>query len=120
MGPRLSYMLAVCAITAVVVWIGSILVGAGNVGVYVGAVMAAGFQIAAYSTLGLGVLKEKRFIAFLMQMVGRLAVLGITAFVLVPGLALPPEATLLTLVTVFFATTLIEPVFMHPRLRTGS
>ncbi len=114
------YAVAVCAVSAVVVWIGTLWVGGRNMGIYSGAIMAAVFQIAAFTTLGLGILREKQLIAFLMQMVGRLSVLGITAFVLIPGLSLPPAPTLLTLVTVFFATTLMEPVFMHPRLRTGS
>ena len=42
----------------------------------------------------------------------RLLTLGVYAFVIVPALALPSGAALIALVTFFFVSTLVEPLFL--------
>ncbi|HET7275914.1 MAG TPA: hypothetical protein VFI91_12170 [Longimicrobiaceae bacterium] len=118
--PMIWHAVAVSMVSGMVMWIGGLWAISSRPGVYTGALVAGGYQIAAFSALGLGILRDRQLIAFLMQMVGRFAVLVAVAFVLVPGLGLGAAPTLLSLVTVFFITTMLEPVFMHTRLRTGS
>lgn len=45
----------------------------------------------------------------------RFASVAMLAFLVIPAVGLSPAATLLSLVTVFFVTTLLEPVFLKRR-----
>ena len=50
----------------------------------------------------------------------RFVSVGMLAFLVIPAMQLPPAATLLSLVTVFFVTTLLEPVFLKRRHSAGT
>lgn len=83
-----------------------------------GAVLAgAGFglavQLLVFAVLAIWLFPGNRFLAFGLGLLGRIAALGVAAFVLAPlaGFSLP--YMLFTLVAVFFATTLLEPVVIH-------
>jgi hypothetical protein len=45
-------------------------------------------------------------------MILRLITLGVVAFIVAPALALPSGAVLIALVSFFFLTTLVEPLFL--------
>jgi hypothetical protein len=53
-------------------------------------------------------------------MLARFLLVGLAALVAVPALGLPPAPVLLSLVTVLFATTLIEPVLFAAGAGTGT
>jgi hypothetical protein len=55
-------------------------------------------------------LHHNRLAAFGVGMIARFLLVALAALVAVPALKLPPAPVLLSLVTVLFATTLIEPV----------
>jgi hypothetical protein len=102
-----------------VVMIGTRMVGPeGQVGVYFGVTAAFVFQAAAFWLLALWLFADRLWIAYVLQMLGRFTVVGAVAFGLIPAFGLPTGPTLLSLVAVFFATTLFEPVFLSTRSST--
>lgn len=102
-------------VTAAVGLLGSGLVAApARAGVWAGAVLAFAFQTVAFWALFVGFFPRRRLVAHLLGMLGRFAVFGVAALVWVPLWGLPPAPTLFALVTVFFATTLVESVFVQP------
>ena len=108
---RLLLALAAVIVVAVVVWAaGSALVGPeGRRGVAAGAAMGGSWQLLVLAVVAVA-LPGNRMLAHGVGMLARLALVGAAGLVIVPAAGLPPAPTLLTLVTVLFATTLIEPV----------
>jgi hypothetical protein len=78
-------------------------------GVAMGAAIAAGWQLLLLGVLAVA-LPGSPLIAHGVGMLARLAMVGVVGLVIVPAAKLPPAPTLFTMVTVLFATTLIEPV----------
>jgi hypothetical protein len=60
------------------------------------------------------VLPNQRLAAFGVGMLSRFLLVVVAALVVVPLLEVPPAPALLSMVTVLFATTLIEPVLLAP------
>lgn len=110
-GRRLLLALAGIAAIAAVVWAaGLAFVGPeGRRGVAAGAAIAAGWQALVLAILTVA-LPHNRLIAHGVGMLARLAMVVAAGLVIVPATGLPLGPTLLTMVTVLFATTLIEPV----------
>jgi hypothetical protein len=108
---RLALALAGVVLIAAVVWlVGRAMVSpAGSRGVAVGAAIAAAWQVLVLAVVAIA-LPGNRLIAHGVGMLARLALVVAAGLVIVPATGLPQAPTLLTLVTVLFATTLIEPV----------
>lgn len=96
---------------ALLVWLaGSAMTDAGGrPGVLAGVAIAAGFQVLVLLATSVA-LPESRFAAFGVGMLGRMLLVVAAALAIVPATGLPPAPTLFSLVTVLFATTLLEPV----------
>jgi predicted neutral ceramidase superfamily lipid hydrolase len=96
---------------ALLVWLlGSAMTdAAGRPGVLAGVAIAAGFQVLVLLATS-AALPESRFAAFGVGMLGRMLLVVAAALAIVPATGLPPAPTLFSLVTVLFATTLLEPV----------
>ena len=112
MNPRrlLLATLGIAALAAVVWGVGSALVGPeGRPGVAAGAAMGGAWQVLVLGVLAVA-LPGNRLLAHGVGMLARLALVVAAGVVIVPAAKLPLGPTLLTLVTVLFATTLIEPV----------
>ena len=120
-GPRLLKLLAaVAGIAAVVYLLASLMVPAEQrraVAIGVGA--GAAWQ-ALVLTVTLTALHHNRLAAFGVGMLARFLLVALAALVAVPALGLPPAPVLLSLVTVLFATTLIEPVLFAAGAGTGT
>src|SRR5690554_286920 len=69
-------------------------------------------QWALFRGLFIGLLSEKQLLAHGLGMFCRLAVVAMAALLWVPLVGMPAAPFLLSLVTVFFLTTLLEPLFM--------
>ena len=78
-------------------------------GVTVGVALAAVWQLLVLSVLAV-TMRGNPLIAHGVGMLGRLAMVGVAGLVLIPRAGLPAAPTLFAMVTVLFATTLIEPV----------
>lgn len=78
-----------------------------------GATTALLFQLISFQALT-AAFPERQLMVFGLGMLGRMTLVGAMAVVVVPltGSAMAP--TLLTLVSVLFATTVIEPLFLRP------
>jgi hypothetical protein len=116
---RLLLALSAVLLVAVVVWAaGSAMVGPeGRRGVAAGAAIGGGWQLLILAVVAIA-LRGNRMIAHGVGMLARLAMVVAAGLVIVPAAKLPPTPTLLTMVTVLFATTLIEPVaFSAPGTR---
>lgn len=121
MRSALRYALAAAAIAALVGWAGSALVEPGNRdGVWVGAGVAAAVQAVLFWLLFVRLLPQQRGIAHALGVLGRFGVVGVMALVWIPYAGLPLAPTLFSLVTVFFVTTLVEPLFLQPVLPAAS
>lgn len=117
----LEYTLAVLLVAALVGGTGAALFdGSGATGVGFGA--GAAFLVQAGIFWGLLMRADVRRvgIAHGVGVLLRFVSVGVLAFMVIPALKLAPAATLLSLVTVFFVTTLLEPVFLKRRHRAGS
>jgi hypothetical protein len=108
---RLGLALLATLLLGALVWLaGRALTPApAHQGVLLGAAMATGWQLLVLGVVG-AALPGSPLLAHGVGMLARLALLVAAMLVLVPLLRLPPAPTLLTMVTVLFATTLIEPV----------
>ena len=116
---RLLLALAAVLLIAAVVWaVGSMVVPPeGRRGVAAGAAIAAGWQLLILAIVAIA-LPGNRMIAHGVGMLARLAMVVAAGLVIIPATGLPAAPTLLTMVTVLFATTLIEPVaFSAPGTR---
>ena len=101
---------AVLAIGALVYAGGVALAGPGaRGGIGVGVAIACVFQL-FFLLVARVVFPGKQLAAYGVGMLGRLILVVAAALVLVPAAGLPAAPTLFSLVTVLFATTLLEPV----------
>ncbi|HEV2146959.1 MAG TPA: hypothetical protein VGR37_06135 [Longimicrobiaceae bacterium] len=80
-------------------------------GVVAGAAIGGAFQLLSYWAL-LVLLPGRQMLGFGLGMLGRFALVAVVALVVLPLAGLPGAPTLFTLVSVLFATTLLEPVFL--------
>lgn len=120
-GYGIRYALAAAAVAAVAVLLGLGLVGTPNrEGVLVGGAVGLALQISCFWLLGVVLFPSHRLLVFGLAIVARFVTVGVAAVLLIPALALPPAPTLLTLVSVFVLTTLLEPVVLHTASRTAS
>ena len=111
---------AVLAIGALVYAGGVALAGPGArggvaVGVAIGCVSQIFFLMVARAAF-----PGRQLAAYGVGLLGRLILVVAAALVLVPATRLPAAPTLLSLVTVLFATTLLEPVALASGTRTKS
>lgn len=116
---RLVYSAAALVLAGVIGMLAAGIAGAeGRSGVVAGAVVAVCFQLLVFWVVT-GLLPGKPALAFGLGMMSRFFLVAVMALVIAPqaGWALAP--TLLTLVSVLFATTLLEPVFLRPTHGTG-
>jgi hypothetical protein len=120
-GARLVRLLAaVAGIAAVVFLLASLMVPpASRRAVAIGVGAGAAWQ-ALVLTVTLTALPHNRLAAFGVGMLARFLLVALAALVAVPALKLPPAPVLLSLVTVLFATTLIEPVLFAAGAGTGT
>jgi hypothetical protein len=88
-------------------------------GVAFGVAAAAAVQLLVTAVAG-AVLPANRVGAFGVGMIGRFAAVVGVGMVVVPRAGLPAAATLLSMVAVLFATTLIEPVLHASGARKDS
>lgn len=103
-------LLGVLLIGALVYVAGIALAGASaQRGVAAGVVIGCGFQLLFLAVAHLA-FPGKQLAAYGVGMLGRLLLVLVAALVLVPATGLPPAPTLFSLVSVLFATTLLEPV----------
>jgi hypothetical protein len=83
--------------------------GAG--GVWAGAALGCVFQLLSFGAM-LTLFPGRQMLAFGLGMLGRFALVAAVALVVLPLTGLSPAPTLFALVTVLFATTLFEPLFL--------
>ena len=106
------FALVAGAATLLVLAVGMVMVEAPRRrGVYVGATVAFAGQVALFWLLT-SLFPRKPLVVYGVGMVGRFAVLALTAFVLVPVAGLPSAPTLFSLVATLFATTVVEPILL--------
>lgn len=109
----MRFLLIAGAIALLVVLVGSVVVEApSRGGVLAGAAIAWAAQVVLFWVLAEWLFPSRPVVVYGVGMLGRFTVLTLTAFVLVPRTGLPPVPTLFSLVTVLFATTLLEPVLL--------
>jgi hypothetical protein len=108
---RIALALAGVLALAALVWAAGLLLvaPAGRRGVAAGAAIAGAWQVLVVGVLAVA-LPGKALLAHGVGMLARLAMVVAAGLVIVPAAGLPAAPTLLTMVTVLFATTLIEPV----------
>lgn len=115
----LLYTLATVVAALVVGAAGSLMTeGAGREGVWTGVAAAAGVQVLVFWLFFVWLLPHRKMLAHGVGVVGRLLAVGAMALLWVPRLAVPLGPTLFALVTVFFVTTVFEPLFLKPDLLT--
>jgi len=112
---RVVRLLAAVAAIAVLVWAAaSLLVRPEERGaVAFGVGVAAAWQALVFAVTATA-LPQSRLAAFGVGMIARFLLVAAAALVVVPALGLPMGPALLSMVTVLFATTLIEPVLFAP------
>jgi hypothetical protein len=116
---RLMYSAVAVLLAAVVALLAAGMAGEEARGsVLAGAAVALGFQLLVFWAVT-ALFPGQAMLAFGLGMMGRFALVAAVALVVAPlaGWVLAP--TLLTLVSVLFATTLLEPVFLRPTHGTG-
>jgi len=119
-GRLLRLLAAVAGIAAVVYLLASLMVPAEQrraVAIGVGA--GAAWQ-ALVLTVTLTALGHNRLAAFGVGMLARFLLVAVAALVALPALGVPMGPALLSMVTVLFATTLIEPVLFAAGAGTGT
>lgn len=80
--------------------------------VWVGVLVALVFQLLLFVVLFVVALAKQPMLAYGLSMLGRFFVVASVALFWAPWLQLPAAPLLFSLVTVFFVTTLIEPLFL--------
>jgi hypothetical protein len=106
------FLVLVVAATLGVALAGAGLAGPGGAaGVRVGAALGGLFQLLSFGTLH-ALFPGRQMLAFGVGMLGRFALVALVALVVLPLMGLPAAPTLFALVTVLFATTLLEPLFL--------
>jgi hypothetical protein len=120
-GARLLKLLAAVAVIAAVVYLlASLMVPAESrraVAIGVGAGAAWQALVLAVTLTALG---HNRLAAFGVGMLARFLLVAVAALVALPALGVPMGPALLSMVTVLFATTLIEPVLFAAGAGTGT
>jgi hypothetical protein len=103
------------------VYLGALTVTApsARTGIAVGVILGCVFQL-LFLLLARMVFPGRQLAAYGVGMLGRLTLVLASAMVLVPATGLPAAPTLLSLVTVLFATTLLEPVALAAGTRKKS
>ncbi len=107
--PRLLAAIAVAAVAVLGAAWAIVPSPAGRHAAVLGVAMAAGWQAAIFLVTATA-LRHNRLAAFGVGMLARLLLVAAAALVAVPALGVEPAPFLLSMVTVLFATTLIEPV----------
>lgn|GEM_PF-2752502 len=92
---------------------------AGREGVVAGATTAVAFQLLVFWVFT-GIFADRPVVAFGLAALSRLLLVVVMALVVLPRSGWAVAPTLLTLVSVLFATTLLEPVFLRPMHGTGT
>lgn len=112
----LEYTATLLLVSAVVGGAGALLFDAGTArGVWFGAGTAFLVQAGIFWGLLVRADVSRVGVAHAIGVLLRFVSVGILAFLVVPAMQLPPAATLLSLVAVFFVTTLLEAVFLKRR-----
>lgn len=112
--PQAVYALVSLAAALVVGVAAAQLAGeAGRSGVVAGAAVGAGFQLLVFWAMS-ALFPSQPMLVFGVGMLGRFVLVAVAALVLVPLAGWAPAPMLLTLVSVLFATTLLEPLFLRP------
>jgi hypothetical protein len=110
-GP-LGFLVAVASVVLLVLVVGLALAPRGEwVSVVFGAGMAGLFQLLAYWLFSVQLFPDRPLAGYAGGMIVRFVVVGLTALVAVMFSGLAPIATLLSLLAVFFVTSVVEPVF---------
>lgn len=92
--------------------------GAGRAAVWAGAGAGLVVQLLGFWLFFVVALPKHHALAYVLGMVVRFGFVGLVAFVGIPLLGLPAAPMLFSLVTVFFVTTLAEPVILQIDSRT--
>lgn len=113
----MRYTLATAATAAVVGVLGGEVVAREASGaVWVGVGTAFAVQVALFWLLFVLLLPGQPLLAYVLGVTVRFVALGSLAFVVLPLTGLPLAPTLLSLVLVFFVSTLYEPLFLQTDL----
>ncbi|HET6231308.1 MAG TPA: hypothetical protein VFE05_14645 [Longimicrobiaceae bacterium] len=100
------------AVAVVVVLAGRVMAApSGFGGVMAGAALGCVFQVVAFAVLT-ALFPGKGLLVYGVGMMGRLALVVLTALLVLPAAGLPAAPTLFSMVTVLFVTTLLEPVLL--------
>lgn len=111
-GRRFATLSAVVAV--VVAGLGVLFAGAGAWrAVMAGVALAWAVQVALFWVLAVWLFPGRAALVYGVGMVGRFALLGFTAFLVVPLAGVSPGATLFSLVAVMFTTTMLEPLVLR-------
>lgn len=112
--PRIAFALASLAAALLVGLAAAWIAGeAGRDAVVAGAALGAGFQVLVFWAMT-ALFPAQPLLVFGVGMLGRFALLAVAALVIVPLAGWAPAPALMTLVSVLFATTLLEPLFLRP------
>lgn len=111
---------AVCTALALIVGLLAAAMGADPRGVWAGVSIGLGVQLFLFGVLSVWLFAGRRALAYGLGMLARFATVGMVALVLVPLLALPAAATLLSLVGVLFVTNAAEPLFSGSMISAAS
>ena len=114
-------------VPAGVLGIGALVYGAGvalahpsgHTGIAVGVAVGCIFQMLLLLTARVA-FPGNQLAGYAVGLMGRLLLVGAAAMILVPATGLPAAPTLLSLVSVLFATTLLEPVALAAGTRNKS
>lgn len=119
MRSRLVYSAAAVGLAAVIGFLAAGMTSEdGRDGVVAGAATAVAFQLVVFWVVS-GFFRRRPAVAFGVAAMCRLALVAVMALVVLPRAGWAMAPTLLTLVSVLFATTLLEPVFLRPTHGTG-
>jgi len=112
--PGVVFPALVVAVSALVALVGIATVRPEwRTGVAVGTGIGCVFQLLSFWAM-LALFPGQQLLAFGLGMLGRFALVALAALVMLPLTGLPATPTLLALVSVLFATTLLEPLFLRP------
>jgi hypothetical protein len=111
----IRYTVAAIAAAALVAAAGLGLAPRHGAGVLAGAGMGVAVQVAVFWLFFVWLYPGRGWHGYGLGLLVRLAIFGLAAFVLVPRAGLPLAATLLSLVGVFWLTTMMEPLFLKTR-----
>jgi len=112
--PLVLVPVAVAAVASVVFAMGAALVeGEALRAVGVGVLSGAVAQLLLFA-IAATAFSSQRLLAYGLGMLGRMLLVVVAALLVVPATGLPAGPFLLSLVTVLFATTVLEPVLWRP------